>query len=187
MSICVAYGQGNPEDTIILLQAFREVTINPQIIYVDTVHGYGTEYIDVFDKKLRDKRHGHSLNLTRSEKKMIVNHLKQKTIWSDSLFQNSKCIGLDSMWSIVKPANYQRLIALNEAKLKKDTEAIKNLEKNYRYVFSFLKPIYIRNNTFCLIVYKALCDVNCGNSEMSIYKKENNKWTKWLVISEGNF
>ena len=185
------YGQVSQDDTTILLKAFRQVTKQGQIVYVDTVSAYndsqGRLLKTIQNGSISDKRNGNSLALTKAEQDHILTQLGQQTVWSDNLFPNSKRIDADSMWAFLRQMNAQRALSLNQAALQKDTVTIKHLRYDYLYVFTFAKPIYIRDNTLCLIAFGAMCGGECGQTETSFYKKENNEWTKWIIVSAGDF
>lgn len=185
------YGQISQDDTTILLKAFRHVTTQRQIVYVDTVSTYKDSQDQLFktikNSSISDKRSGNTLTLSKAEQDLILTQLRQQTVWSDNLFSNSKRIDADSMWTFLRQMNAQRVLSLNQAALQKDTMTIKNLRYDYPYVFTFAKPIYIRDNTVCLISFGAMCGDNCGQTEPSFYKKENNEWIKWIIVSAGDF
>ncbi|MBL0140136.1 MAG: hypothetical protein IPP86_16680 [Bacteroidetes bacterium] len=190
-SVCETYGQFNQNDTTILLKAFRQITSQRQIVYVDTVgpNSYVQEKLQEAFKKdtIIDKRRGNSITLTESEMNHIISQLGKETIWYDNLFFNCKRIDSDSLLSVAKQMYAERVQSLNEAILKKDTARIKDLKQNYSYVFEFTKPIYIRDNTICLISFNAMCGLDCGQSETSFYKKDEGEWTKWVLVSSGDF
>ena len=187
----VTYGQVSQDDTAILLKAFRQITTQRQIVYVDSVNANKSvpeRLKDAFQKgTVTDKRQGNSITLTKAEQNYLLSQLGQQMVWSDSLFPNSKRINADSMWTFLRQMNAQRVLSLNQAASQKDTVTIKNLKYYYPYVFIFAKPIYIRNNTVCLIAFSAMCGGNCGQTETSFYKKINNEWTKWIIVSAGDF
>ncbi len=185
------YGQVSQDDTTILLKAFRQVTSQRQIVYVDTVNA-NSSVPERLKERLQkgtvtDKRQGNSITLTKNEQDYLLSQLGQQTVWSDNLFPNSKRIHSDSMWTHLRQINAQRVLSLNQAALQKDSVTIKNLRYDYPYVFTFAKPIYIRDNTVCLIAFGAMCGGDCGQTETSFYKKENNEWIKWIIVSAGDF
>ncbi len=187
------YGQLSKDDTAILSKAFRQITSQEQIVYIDTVNATGsvpTRLKEIFQKdKLTDKNSKNSITLTKSEQEYLLSQLGQRIIWNDNLFNNGKRICSDSMWSFLKKLNTERVGTINQAAIDKDTLTIKKLQqlKNYPFVFTFAKPIYIRNNTVCLISFGAMCGGDCGQTETSFYKKENDQWTKWIVVTGGIF
>ena len=190
-SVYETYGQFNQSDTTILLRAFRQVTSQKQIVYVDTVgpNSYLQEKLQEALKKysITDKKRGHSIALTEREINYLLLQLGQETIWYDNLFFNSKRIDSDSLLSVEKKMYTERIEFLNQAILQKDTVKIKDLKQNISYVFEFTKPIYIRDNTICLISFYAICGLDCGQSEASFYKKEKGEWTKWVLVASGDF
>lgn len=188
------YGQVDEDDIFILLKAFREVTSQEQIFYVDTVNKDTTipEPIrEVFQKgKIIDaKKSGqiNSLRLTKAEKKYLLEQIGKTTILEENFFVGSKRIDSDSIWVFLKKENTRRVTSINQAALNGDTLSYKKLNYHYSYVFSFSKPIYIRDKTVCLISFVAMCGVNCGREETSFYRKENNEWKKWIVVSAGDY
>jgi len=185
------YAEVNPEDTTILLKAFRKVTSQGQIVYIDTVNASGSipnQLKEIIQKsKITDKRQGETITLSKSEQEYLLSQLAKPTVWDDNLFSDCKRIDADSMWTHIKLKDIKRRIALNQAVLQKDTTTIKNLQHSFSYVFSFSKPIYIRDNTICLISFSAICGGTCGQSEASFYKKSNNQWSKWIIVTAGDF
>lgn len=186
-----SYGQVSQDDTTILLKAFRQVSKQAQIVYVDTVSAYndttGRLFKSIQNGNISDKRTGNYLTLTNAEQDYILTQLGQQTVWSDNLFPNSKRIDADNMWTYLRQMNAQRALSLNQAALQKDTMTVKHPRFDYPYVFSFAKPIYIRDNTVCLIAFGAMCGGECGQTETSFYRKENNEWTKWIIVTAGDF
>lgn len=59
---------------------------------------------------------------------------------------------------------------------------------NYDWVHFFSKPIYFRNNSFCILYYAKLCNFNSGLggcSQIIICRKNKNKWEKFNEITNG--
>lgn len=187
------YGQLSTVDTSILFKAFRQVSSQEQIVYIDTVNenaSVPTRLKDIFQKgKVTDLWSGNSITLKKSEQEYLLSQLGQRIVWNDNLFSNSKRIGLDSMWTFLKKKHTERISAFKQATMNKDTLTINELRKlkNYPFVFTFAKPIYIRDNTVCLISFGAMCGRDCGQTETSFYKKVNKEWTKWIVVTAGEF
>jgi len=187
----VTYGQLSQDDKTILRKAVIRIIPLEKIVYVDTVSRHNRSLNFVLDRlsnaiqngKLSDKRNGDTLTLSKTEQKYILTQLEQQTVWPVNLFPNSKRIDTDSMTSHIRQMNLQRRLKLNLAKLQKDTLTIKKLRYDLPYVFTFLKPIYIRDKTICLIAFSAICGGECGLAETSLYKKEKNGWSKWMILS----
>ena len=191
LMVCATYGQTDQDDTTILRKAFREVTSLRQIVYVDTVNSNRVvpdrlkEII--YKDMITDKQSGNSLKLKKDEQDYLFSQLSLRTIWTDNIFTDSKLINSDSMWTYLSQENKKRIVDMNQAVLSKDTLTLKKLQYYYSYVFAFTKPIYIRDNTICLISFAGMCGIECGREETSFYKKENNEWTKWIIVSAGDF
>lgn len=194
-SICIsAFGQSDQQDTVILLNAFRAFYRSGQIVYVDTVEncGFATERLKQAIKKgkltaIGKTRKDNFIKLNRSERKYLLEQIKIKTIWDDNLFCDSKRICVDSLWTYLKKEKTKYYEELNRSTLKKDSLTYNKLKYKYPYVFSFKKPIFLKDKTICLISFTALCGNDCGRAEISFYKIQNNEWKKWFVFAAGAF
>lgn len=127
-------------------------------------------YDPVGDKVLKKGRTLDSLILSQKEIEFIVGSLVKPTIWKNNLFPNSIAV------QNITEAK-QKMYDLKM--LKKDIEGI--------YFFSFSKPIFIRNNTICLFSIATLCGGSCGGFETYFLRKINGKWSKWMIVSGGDF
>ena len=123
----------------------------------------------------------------QAEQNYLLDQLFQESSWPDHLFPNSKRIKTDSMFTYLSKMNPQHKLSLNQATSQKDTITIKNLRYNSPFIFTFAKPIYIRDNTVCLIVFGARCGGDCGHIETSFYKKVYNEWIKWITVTAKDF
>lgn len=182
------------DDTIILFKAFREVSLQKTIVYVDTVNKdckVPNLLKEVFQKnKIIDKGNSkpkNVLKLTKAEKNYLLTQIGQQIVWNNGLFPNSVRIDSDSMWTYLMRQKSIKKASMSETILNHDTITFKELNRQYNFVYIFTKPIYIRDNTICLITYSAMCGTDCGRSEISFYKKENNIWSKWLIVSAGDY
>lgn len=112
-----------------------------------------------------DKRNKNKLHLTTREIKYLKQRLEGNNLqqWPENLFTNSKRIANDSTHLF----------------LVKDRD---------RDLYLLSKPIFIRGNAIALFYVAHLC---CGGIygpvDLSFYKKENNKWQKWIRIDGGAF
>lgn len=188
----VTYGQVNQDDSSILVKVVRQLSLQQQIIYVDTVRGIKDESEErliniIRNGVIQDWASKDVLVLTKAEQNYILNQLRQQTVWPDNLFPNGKRIEEKSMWNYLRQMESERILSMNNAALQKDTATYNSLRNNYTYIFTFAKPIYIRDNTICLIAFGAMCGGMCGRTETCFYKKENNEWIKWIMVSAGDF
>ncbi len=186
-----AHGQISQEDTIILHKAIREVKPHGQIVYVDSV-SMSSDVVERFasifkDNEVRDIQEDIATRLTKEEQEYLLSQLNLLVAWPDSLFTGSLRLEADSTWTYLKQMNASRFETINQANALNDTLLIRELQTDYPYVFVLARPIYIRNNTVCLVFYFAFCGHTCGQSEASFYKKENDEWTKWILFSASDF
>lgn len=189
-SSCLTFGQTVNNDTTVL-KVFINQNQDKNIAYIDKTIGWERiqKSLDRWKNssdsiKLKQKT---SIALTDADYYSILEQIdKYKNfVWGDSLFVNSKRVLLDSMYSYLDnefKLNYKKY---NSNTLDKDTAAIKNFQKYVPWVFGFSKPIYLREETLCLYYSMAMCGQLCGHDEVSFYKKENGKWTKWFGIGSG--
>lgn len=114
-----------------------------------------------------------SICLTKEERKILISAFGASCTWDTDLFPNSISVENEdegfNIISMLKSGNNQ----------KPDT--------GHFYVFLFSKPIYIRNNSVCLIAMSAICGGTCGITDISFYKKVNEKWEKWINVGGGVF
>jgi hypothetical protein len=120
-----SFCQDNNDDSIVLLNAIRKVTSQREIVYVDRVNAINGDYGGLFNRikegKISDKISEDSLILSLTEQNYIISQLQKQTIWSDKLFENSKSIDTDSMWTYLRKMNQQRSFLYKEAISQNDT------------------------------------------------------------------
>jgi len=122
---------------------------------------YRIEYLD--SKQSRD-----SIKFDLKETTFILEQFEElnNNKWQENIFENSKKIfpyQIDSMYSVIKDL---------------DIEPIKKLCYN---VYTFSRPIYLRNNTICLFYFEERSYVAI-EGEFWIFKLQRNKWTKYSPI-----
>lgn len=112
-----------------------------------------------------DKRNKDKLYLTSGEIKYLKQRLDSDNSqqWLEDLFINSKRITNDSVRSFL-------------------------IEDRNRDLYLLSNPIFIRENTIALFYVAHLC---CGGIygpvDLSFYRKEGNKWLKWICVDGGAF
>lgn len=103
-----------------------------------------------------------SLILSDEEKKVILNQLKISKSWDENLLENSiRVENLSDGYRMIKRIKNSGSIEIN-------------------YVFSFSVPIFLRENTICMLALTSLCGDDCGKTDISFYKRINNVWKKWI-------
>jgi hypothetical protein len=130
-----------------------------------------------------------NITLTRQEKKYISQQLDKfcKSYWKENLFPGSRLISEENLWPYFK--NVYQEYSENLSNPNNSAIDKSNLLKNYQQpgVFEFSAPIFLRNNSLCLIYLRSLCGNPCGYGELSIYRLENGNWNKWIVVSADNY
>jgi hypothetical protein len=180
----VIRGQVNSIDTIILLQAIGQISSQTVSAYSDP---NGKLIKAIKSGTCEDRITGSRLTLSREEQDYILKQLENPSGWPENLFSNSKRIDADSIWDFMQQSNARPLARDNEFSSQPDSLAMVTLRSKYHYVFKFARPIYIRDNTVCLLSVGGICGGDCGIVETSFYKKEGDGWKKWIRVSGGVF
>jgi hypothetical protein len=104
---------------------------------------------------------GDTLVLTKKEKDYIIRKLDsvQNYSWKEEVFPNSKIVVQDTLWDYL-------------------------LKNHKAVVHQFSKPIFIRDNSICLIYYMIFKGAG-GPSYFGFYKKKNGIWEEWISVSSG--
>lgn len=130
---------------------------------IDPVTGETTEYVRYVD----------SLILTSKEKQHLITDFGKSVRWEKGLFEHS--------------------IRVNDHKTGYKTIAVikENPEKDqpgtFYYIFSFSRPVFIRDGTICLIAVGAICGGDCGIVNISFYRKTHGRWKRWVSVAGGEF
>lgn len=190
LSICTK-SQTIFQDTSILRLTIKK-TKNDRLTYIDESVGW-TRIRELLRKNIfkgNTKLTEHNLiRLSKKERKYLFQQIEayKDFKWNENLFPNSIKIKKDSMWSYISwETNILREKQKN-AILSKDTIALKEIKKELPRVYGFSKPIFIRNNSICLLYHFSMCGNPCGHYEINFYKKENGKWIKWIEMARGEY
>ena len=103
-----------------------------------------------------------SLKLTEIELRLLENHFRSKENLTFN-YKNHRMIEIDSVMSHLKKDRENQVVYLSH-------------------------PIFIRKDSIAVIFFANFCcgGIN-GPANLSLYKKENGKWWKWIAISGGIF
>lgn len=120
---------------------------------------FSFEYFDCIKELLAD-----STTYTNDELIFIKSRINPSLAkWTKELFPNIKIVSSDTIDSIFKDNS-------------------KWWEYYYEHIGrsfnSFSFPIFLRNDTYCLFYSDHHCGGLCGGGRLTLYKKENNKWTE---------
>lgn len=187
----VTYGQLNSQDTVLLNYAINR-TNNSTVFYIDKSQGWGRISEKLVNNKFRGctKLTQHNkISLSIKELKLLRQQidLNKGHVWNDSLLINSHRIIQDSTMGFISKQFEIYKEKINNALLNHDTIAIQQIIKEKPRVYGFSKPLYLREETICLLYFVAFGDYSSGYDEIGFYKKENDLWTKWIVISQGDY
>lgn len=102
--------------------------------------------------------------LTRDEKKYVINHYKNNNLkkWTNDLVPNARIISSKTITNIFKVKSGGNWPVFKE-KFGKD-------------LYNFSAPVFLRNNSYCILYFNKRCGNLCGFGGYIIYKKTNNKW-----------
>jgi|GEM_PF-4826254 len=189
----LATGQTDTLSTNILEKIMRLEQPAHTIYYTDQLH---SEWISGIKDRLKSQRLvGYTgfagrkeLYLTKDEKKHIDSCLVNLSahLWEDSLFGNSKRISKDSMWGHIRKRREIYEKARSAARQFDTTVTMDNTIEQAN-VFQFSPPIFIRNNSICIVSFVRLCGSECGVHELTVYRFQNGQYERWLFLDGGAF
>ncbi len=135
----------------------RQDLSDTNFILVDKPFAF--EYLDCITDLLAD---------TATYTKEELSFIKDKkypslTKWAKEFFENTKLVSNDTINTIFKD-NSKWWTCFN-----------KNIGHSFN---TFSVPIFLRNETYCLFYSDNHCGGLCGGGRLTLYKKENNKWTE---------
>jgi hypothetical protein len=124
-----------------------------------------------------------------SFRRTITYSQTNKTI-SDTLYlTKTERLYLDSCiqsLSLFKWSDFEKdKVGLENFSLVKDVQPKKNHDFDY-IVYTIAKPIFLRENSICFLFYNYGCGSLCGNGELIILTKQDNKWLKWWTIFQSD-
>lgn len=189
---CIIYGQENYPDTLFIKDAIKQAN-GKRFYYLDTCYSWNRISAQLSKRKFNGRTkqtEQNSIRLSRLEAKFLKEQLEvnKSYIWRDSLFNNAIRIPNDDSRAFLTKHNVLRKEKINAALLNHDTTAAQQISlKEKTWLYEMSKPIFFRENSFCLFYYAAFCDISAGYDETCFYKKENDRWIKWIVISMGDF
>ena len=171
------------------LEFFNETIFldTDSIIYIKESSGWNNMKEKLSPKKnyYHDLYNNNPFELTSSEYKYILSEIKanENYNWDSNLFINSERISQSEARKYLKQKNRPINIEFDSALKRHDTSALINLKNRPYFADSFSKPIFFRNNQFCIISYDCVAeDYSSDHGEVAIYKKVNEKWIRWVVL-----
>ena len=186
----------NSDDTNVL-KIVIEFEKDSNFVYSKKSVGYES-LIKIISKKniYNEINPSNTLILSDNEIKYLKNEIKKSAeyLFQPNLLANSKIISPDTLSFYSANRNKIWRKEMTEVIQSKDSLLIAKFreEKGYPCLYSwvhfFSKPIYFRNNTFCIFYYAKLCDFDHGVggcSQIIICRKNKNVWEKYNEIILG--
>jgi hypothetical protein len=164
----------------IVEQVIRDKQDTAKVYYEDSVARL-VRGVSVYQRQLLKKRkyssynvynlNGNKIVLTRREKGYINKELlkMRSEVWPVNLFANSVRVPSDSAWQYIRQLARQNFAGGRQSR--------------YQQLWSFSRPIYLRNNTICLFSWTYICHSSCGEQEILFYKKNAaGRWERYVFL-----
>lgn len=156
------------------------------IIYTDESFGW-----EIMEEKINKKKfHDYNLNtsktikLTISEYKYIKNKISilENYIWNVNQFDRSEKIALAEIEIYLQKRNEPHKLELENVVIN-DTSAVIQMKNKEYFVYSFSKPIFFRNNKFCLFGFSIISEKkHKPYKKIAFYRKKRGQWIEWLEL-----
>ncbi len=184
------FSQVDTNDILVIKEVLSsELNYQHSIAYTDRIENWIINFIkneldNYIANGTKEYHYGPLLKMDDSEKDSLYSQIEELRyfVWRDSLINNSRVIVIDSSRAFFR--NYYDSLPKNEKY--NPNKIVIHCYKDTS-LFSFSKPIYIRNQTICLIYFRKLNQIYKGNEELNFYKKERNIWYKWITLHSGTF
>jgi hypothetical protein len=183
--------QNVPDSPAIIYKQIRRITPSATIYYADRIGaGVLQKHIIALNHstvKTILKPYSNYIKLTKAERHYLVTQLKEsiKSSWPDNLFPGSKRMPADSFLVHMDKINTETIGFIKAIEDKDSLTKYSNAFRGYSAVFTFTKPIYIRNHTIFLQYFNWYD--GGGAESLYFYRKENNEWKKWILVSAGDW
>lgn len=194
---CFLKGFSQNSNDANVLKSVIEFEKDSNFVYSKKSTGYESLINIISKKNIYNKINpSNTLILSDKEIKYLKTEIKKNEgyLFSPNLLANSKIISPDTLSSYSANRNKIWKKEMTEVIQSKDSLSIAKFRKEkgypclYSWVNFFSKPIYFRNNTFCILYYSKLCDFDrglCGCSQIIICRKNKNIWEKYNEINLG--
>ena len=191
LTICL-FAQTNNSDTTILKLFVINNRLQNQIVYADKSLGWDKLKELVNEKEItwKGEKQSKTIRLTKKERNYILGQIEENKnlVWGDNLFANSKRIPADSMLRYLKNELDVRNDSINKAIARKDYATIDKLNKLRPWAFGFSKPIYFRDNKYCLLFQTALCGRgDCGFENINVLINEDGEWRLFIFTNQRDY
>lgn len=183
--ICQDYSK----DTLVIKEVLAtELRNEDSIVYTDKIEDWIINFIkkeldNYIDNGANKHNYDQLLKIGEYEKDSLNKQIEElrNFKWRDSLIHNAKAISIDSIRVFIR--NYDRSLPQE----KEEPNTVTTICRRGPILFSFSKPMYIRNETICLIYIRKLSRIYEGNEKLSFYKKDEENWVKWITLYSSSF
>ena len=173
-----------------------EKVIQPTIGILTNIGSSHDEGFKNLAEKIKEKLNGkkykdynlnnnNTIELTDLEYKSLLSEIavNENYKWKSKQFANSEKVSQDEIESYLKKRNEPFRLEFESVGKNDDTSAVVKMKHKNYFVYSFSKPIFFRNNQYCIFAY---C-THMGNDskdyrQIAFYRKRNGKWIEWLEI-----
>jgi hypothetical protein len=165
---------------------------NGTLYYTDKLDSGTISWIKEYLQKKKfiniTRKDNHRIRLSGKEKEYLDSSINKlySICWKDSLYENSRSIPVDSMWTHIQKKNREFSKLASDAAVAGKTLSINN-RVNFSNTFQFTFPIYFRDRSIFLLYFIRLCGGECGVQELAFYKLENGHYEKWISVNWGEF
>jgi hypothetical protein len=176
-------------DSILLQKAIRDKRPEGNIVYTDKINESDLYqlFVKLKDESFRGATTDTKMNvmtISKQERKDLEKKLKNlsKPYWQSQLFTDSKMIQEQNVMVYYKSVYQEYSETFTNPNNTQQDKSQLLMNTPQPYVFEFSPPVYFRDN-FCFIYMKTFCGNGCGSTEMSFYKKQDDKWEKFVVLA----
>ncbi|OIQ22583.1 MAG: hypothetical protein BM557_00935 [Flavobacterium sp. MedPE-SWcel] len=174
------------KNLILLIVSYLSLSCNLQ--EVETIQLFNNICSD-FKNTNKDSKYIYYSDMVLNEDMIssLMNSLESEKIYSsDQKSESNNIFTIAEKKTIIQESKQQ--IALNQKSYLKDIKNYKYVNQSdfdkHPFLHYFSKPIFIRNNTLCVIYTSDYSpSVNSGSGGWRIYKYKNNKWEFWKSLT----
>ena len=138
---------------------FQDVILpeRDSIIYAEESYGWEKIKEKLNGKKYKDYNlnNNNTIELTDLEYKSLLSEIavNENYKWKSKQFANSEKVSQDEIESYLKKRNEPFRLEFESVGKNDDTSAVVKMKHKNYFVYSFSKPIFFRNNQYCIFAY----------------------------------
>ncbi len=189
----VVFGQTESDDIIIYKKLLFKNDPDSAIIYADSTMGWDKILESLEEGYLKvtfGKNEDQKIKLTKGELQEIKSRISEyrNFVLPENLFQNSRRIPADSLHRFIYDQHLGKAAKINNALESKDYNTLKKLNgAALNWVHGFSKPVFFKDNTFCVVYRMAFCDISAGHESVTVLKNTSGSWEVWGHLYLGDW